>query len=431
MRAKTTLKRFLPKGRFGRHVALIAASTGIGQVISLSALPVLTRLYTPSELGAWGLYLAVLLVLLVPSSLRYELAIPLPSSDIDAAGIVALAVRILLGTTLLLSIIVCLVGGVLLPHLRVATGPGLWLMPFGFFALGLYQVLNYWSVRKAKFTLVAGASVSQSAAQAVAQIGLGLSGFGKGGVIGGDVVGRATGAAVFSLREFGRIRLLLLNSARPPLKVLARRYRRFPLIASWSGILNVCGLQLPILLIAAEFGSAAVGFFALAQRLMIAPITLVSSSVSQVFISEAAALARDDYVGLKSLVERLTRRLAMWAGPPALIFFVIAPWAFRVVFGPNWITAGQMARWLVPSVFAQFVLSAVAPILNIIERQDLQLLWDVVRFVLLGVIVLLVGSFGSALQTVMAYSLGLATLYVFLFLKYLSVLSAPNRRSGE
>jgi O-antigen/teichoic acid export membrane protein len=428
MRTQAARKRFPPKGGFGRNVMLVAASTGVGQIISLSMLPALTRLYTPSELGRWGLYLAVLLILLVPSSLRYELAIPLPSSDMDAAAIVALSVWILLGTTMLLSLIVILAAGVLLPHLGVTVSAGLWLLPFGFFSLGLYQVLNYWSVRKAEFRLIAGASVSQSAAQSIAQVGLGLSGFGTGGVIGGDVIGRAAGVAVFSVREFRVLHQLRLSPDRPPLKSVAQRYRRFPLISSWSGVLNVSGIQLPILLIAAAFGSVTVGFFALAQRLMIAPITLVSSSVSQVFISEAAGLARNDYEGLKALVERLTRRLAMWAAPPALVFFVLAPWAFRMVFGSDWVIAGQIARWLVPSAFAQFVLSAVAPILNVIERQDLQLRWDVVRFVLLGLLLLWVGSFASAIQTVIAYSLGLTTLYVFLFVTYLRVLSAPNRR---
>jgi O-antigen/teichoic acid export membrane protein len=419
----------LPRGGFARNVTVIAASTAVGQTISALALLALTRLYSPSELGSWGVYLAILIVLVVPSSLRYEVAIPLPKTDVDAAGVVALSTVILLGTTVLLASVLWFANAVLNTHLWLSSiGAGFWILPFAFFALGLYQILNFWSVRRTRFGLIAAASISQSVWQAIAQVMLGLVGLGRVGLMAGDLCGRGAGTAVFSVREFAELRRLISNPKRPPLRQLARRYRRFPLLSSWSGVLNVLGLQLPFLLIAAEFGPATVGYFALAQRLLIAPVTLVSSSVSQVFIAEAARLAREDYQGLSILVKRLTKKLALWAFPPAIGVFLLAPSIFRIAFGSEWVVAGEFARWLVPAVLAQFVLSAVAPVMNIVERQDLQLLWDVARLIVVATVLILAGTLGGSLQAVAAFSLALTILYAFLFVGYLRVLSRPRPR---
>ena len=66
------LRQFMGPNRFGRTVAILAAGTAGGQVLSLLASPFLTRLYTAAEIGLLGLYLAFLSLASQMVSGRYE-----------------------------------------------------------------------------------------------------------------------------------------------------------------------------------------------------------------------------------------------------------------------------------------------------------------------------------------------------------------------
>ena len=74
---------------FGRSVVTLASGTAMAQLLLALAMPVLTRLYTPTDYGSLAVYASTLTVLLVLASLRYEVAIPLAGGRSDrriAAG---------------------------------------------------------------------------------------------------------------------------------------------------------------------------------------------------------------------------------------------------------------------------------------------------------------------------------------------------------
>jgi O-antigen/teichoic acid export membrane protein len=84
---------------------------------------------------------------------------------------------------------------------------------------------------------------------------------------------------------------------------------------------------------------------------------------------------------------------------------VAGPWAFGWVFGGQWERAGSYAQLLAVAFLAQFVASPVTNVLNLVERQGLALIWEVVRLVLVvGVpwLVWLLG--GSDLAGVAGYA---------------------------
>src|SRR5256885_405341 len=82
---------------FARSVLTLASGTAAAQALLALSLPVLTRLYTPADYGALAVFSSTITVLLVLASLRFELAIPLPESDEDAASLLALSFLVLAG----------------------------------------------------------------------------------------------------------------------------------------------------------------------------------------------------------------------------------------------------------------------------------------------------------------------------------------------
>src|ERR1700689_4427028 len=73
------------KGRFSHHVAVLGGGTALAQGFTLLFAPILTRLYTPDDVGRMGLYLAFAGFAGVAASLRYEVAIVSAVDDREAA----------------------------------------------------------------------------------------------------------------------------------------------------------------------------------------------------------------------------------------------------------------------------------------------------------------------------------------------------------
>ena len=73
---------------FASNIGRLAASTIVGQAVTLASAPLLSRLYTPSEFGLFGLFLAYGMFASVITTLFYEGAIPVASED-DALALVA------------------------------------------------------------------------------------------------------------------------------------------------------------------------------------------------------------------------------------------------------------------------------------------------------------------------------------------------------
>src|SRR5688572_21522949 len=84
---------------------LIGGAT-IGQLALVLASPALTRLYSPSEFGAFATYVAVLSLAAIISSLRLDIAITLARTDEEAfeltamAGTVVVVFSCIIGTAL-------------------------------------------------------------------------------------------------------------------------------------------------------------------------------------------------------------------------------------------------------------------------------------------------------------------------------------------
>ncbi len=379
----------LPGGRFTRSVGILSGGTALGQAIVIAVSPVLTRLYAPEDFGTLGVYASLLGLLAVAASLRYEFAIPLPEKDEDAAALVVLSLVIIPVTASAVGLAVWVFRANIVRWTNApALGPYLWLLPVGVALMGVYQVFNYWAVRKGAFGRVARTRLSQAAAAVTTQ--LALFPFGPLGLLLSHVIGNAAGSSTLAAMAVRQDRRAFGAVDRRAVAFMAARYRRFPQVSTLSGVVNTGGLVLPVLMLAALFGPLVAGQFALVQRVVAWPMRFLGGAIGQVYFSESASALRTSPLALRSLFVRVSKHLALVAVVPMLVLLVAGPWLFPFVFGRDWISAGQFARLLAPMVAVQLVASPLSQTLNVLERQTWQLGWDILR------LVLVVGSFVSA-----------------------------------
>jgi hypothetical protein len=99
------------------------------------------------------------------------------------------------------------------------------------------------------------------------------------------------------------------------------------------------------------------------------------------------------------------------------------PWAFPLVFGARWKMAGLFAALLALSCSAQLVVSPVANISILRQRQDLQLALDVLRtVVVIGSIWVPAHYGGRPLLAVECYAAGMTVMYGVYYILYRRIL---------
>jgi len=73
------------------QIITLMSGTLIAQVIMFISIPILTRLYTPTEFGLYSTFTAVITIIGSISSLKYDQAIMLPKRDKDAEALLFLS----------------------------------------------------------------------------------------------------------------------------------------------------------------------------------------------------------------------------------------------------------------------------------------------------------------------------------------------------
>ncbi len=370
------------KEGFRKKVIQMATGTFLAQGLTVAVSPLLTRLYTPADFGILAVMLTLVGTLSTFSSMRYEVALPIPEDEEVAANLLV-ANLVIVGCTTLIAIIgVFLFKGYLLRLLHgPELGPYLWLFPVSLLGIGLYEVLSYWGIRRQAYKMLGRTRITQSLSQAAVQLGMPFFMHGPAGLLVGDAVGRSQGSGTLG-------RWVLKNEAEHLKKVskqgmiaALKRYRDFPIFSTGTMFMNNFTLRIPGLFLAAQFGPAVAGLYSLGQRVFVLPETVIAASVGKVFYGEAARIGAGDPQGLMRLFWRTVARMALLGLPVIVALAVIARIMFPIIFGEQWRMAGIYAQYLAFVSLVDFMSTCAGSTIFVLERQGIMFLRELARLV--------------------------------------------------
>ncbi|MND81061.1 colanic acid exporter [compost metagenome] len=326
-------------------------------------------------------------------NLRYEFAIPLAKDDKEAvtitllSGIVAILFSLVLFLVFLLFQyeILNLVGGTKIGNL-------LFLVPLTVFLNGIFNCLNYFSIRFKKYRVIASSNIIRASSNAGLQLGMGIFGLKYGGLIAGYVISFLFGNARM-LKNFFEYRSLILKVSKMDLKASAKRFKRFPLISVWGMFLNNVSLNLNSFFIARFFGAGQLGFYSYSYRYINAPLSLISSNMGQLFYQVCTECYLKGKPANKEFLATL-KRLILICAPIFIVLYFIIEDAFLLFFGPKWQFAGLYCKILIPLFFVRTVYGPLSLITPAFEKQQLSVLLQVIIF-LVNVVVILIAYWSN------------------------------------
>lgn len=377
------LMNALKQSKFAKNVMVLSAGTLVSNSLILVTTPILTYLYTPAEFGVLSIYLSLLYSLKVIVSLLYEEAIPLPESEEEGSHLLGLSLII----AFIISVLVWFIGS-FLPVGSWFNAPVLdhytWMLAISLLGIGLYEAFNLWSVRKETYKTISIAKLSMNSGQTAVQIILGIFNLKFMGLIIGDAAGRVMGFAAF-------LKLLIKNKELPSFSGLTlsglinvmKRYKKFPLISSWSNIIESVSDQIPTFFLAAFFGPEAAGLYLLAQKILIIPEGLISYPVSQVYVSQAVQYLRDEQEKLLPLFLKTINKMAVISFAVLGLIVVIFPVFIVLVFGEEWKGAGGYLQAAALYSFSRMVVMPVSKMFYVVEAQVHQIFGKIVSLLLM------------------------------------------------
>ena len=371
MRLYERLSRFQRDGFLG-SVGVLVGGTTFAQLLVVLSLPVVSRLYTPSDFALLAVFSGLLSVLSVVACLRFDLAVPMPEDDADAANLLALALGFTLLFSIALGVAVLMAAGPIAARLRQpALQPYLWLIPIGVLCAGAYSALQSWAIRNRTFSAIARTRVSQALAGAGTQIGAGWLGFTPVGLLLGQVLSAGAGSLGLAARALRSHGDALSNVTSSRMRAQFRAYDRFPKFSTLEAACNAAGMHLPIIIIAAVAAGPEAGYLMLAMAAMQAPMALIGNAVAQVYLSRAPQEHRGGTLGAFT-ISVLGGLLKAGLGP-FLFAGLVAPQAFSLIFGQEWYRAGVLVCWMTPWFVAQFLAVPVSMALHVTHNQVIAL----------------------------------------------------------
>ena len=405
-------------GTFIRNVLVLVGGTAFAQGLTVLILPLLTRLYAPEDFSTLAVYASLLAVLGSVACLRYEIAISLPEGDQSGAALLILALISSAAWGGLTAVFVAVFGSeffTLIDHSELI--PFSWLLPLGVWLQGSYAALQYWAARKNEFGRITRTRFGQAISGAATQLSFGSMGIAPLGLVLGHFFHGCAGVMGLGWRVYKHDAYFIRSVDLKKLVAVSMEYSRFPKYSTFESLANAGALQLPVLLIAALAVGPEAGYLLLATRVMAAPMSLVGSSIGQVYLSRAPTEQRSGTLDTFT-VAVIAGLVKTGVGPLIFVGFV-APAAFPIIFGDQWYRAGELIAWMTPWFVMQFLSSPVSMVLHITNRQNVALNLQIFGFIFrVGLVILAFYVVpGAAVEVYAASGFLFYFVYFFIVLK--------------
>jgi O-antigen/teichoic acid export membrane protein len=402
---------------------LLSASS-LSQLIALAVYPIVTRQYSPSDLGALSLFLSVLGISAILATGKYESAILLEKEDRNAASVFDLTVVINATLCLFIFAALLLFKTTIIRVFRIESiASFIWLIPIMVFLAGFGTACTYWFNRNNKFSLSARYYLAQSTSNSAIKVAFGAFGATQWGLIVANFLAQlvAVGSILLNQKSFSS----LFKFDKKRMKEVAIRQSNFPIYTLPHAFINTFANNLPILILSAWFNMAEVGLFSLGITLGLRPITVFTESINQVFFQKVTSNLAKGVSSYSMLI--LFCKKVLWYGLPVFlpIFFFIKEMTVWV-FGEAWAGSGVYSQMMMPMFFITIMTSSLSFIPTVVGKQShamvFEILYDGMR-----ILSLFVGIWLQNIHTtVLLYSV-VSSVFLLIYLAWVLWLAKKNK----
>ena len=150
-----------------------------------------------------------------------------------------------------------------------------------------------------------------------------------------------------------------------------KQFKKFSFNSTTGSVLNSFSWQIPVFFLRSFFGNEILGFYSLGFRIIQMPLSLISSSVSQVYFKEIQLLKQESKI--RFFLKKLITQEILLIFSPMLILLIVGDKIFASLLNNSWIISGNFAQILSPWFLVMFISTSLSNTLIVFGKSNLEL----------------------------------------------------------
>lgn len=406
---------------FSYNIIKVLSGNILAGGVTFVALLVITRLFTAEHIGMYQLFLSLLTISGVLTTLRLELAVYSSGDRSDLTNITSFIMMVMGITVLVLGLVLYFSGEFFIDTFNAAVISGHeFVFILGFFFTGFVELLNNLMILQKRYTQYSKIKVLQTV-------------FIYGGlIIGGLLMPNYKVMILTFLISLVLTSLVIIPIVRLEIKLpnketissLIKRFFKIPLFNAPLVFLNNLSLEIPVLMFTKYFSFEEVGFFMIANRLLGMPSTLIINTVAKVFFQEASVVYKNSNTALARLFTSTIKKILFVAVPVYVLIGILAPVLVNLFYGNEWADVAVIMQILSGVYVFRVFSSPTSTTLTIINKQEFGVLLTAV-FLVIRILAMIIYR-----QTLFSMLLANAIVSCIFYLSYTLLILALIRKNN-
>lgn len=415
--------------RLLKPLATLLSGSVVAQGVTLLSYLILTRIYSPDDFGAFNIFYSYIEILIILSTVKYELAPVIADSDREASAVSRFSLRLnafvsaaILVILLLLNLFHCLPGNL------SSIGWTSLLIPFLVFFCGTSRIYAALFNRFKRFSQIVWSDLSISVGGALFKILLAFSRLLHGiGLPLGTVLGQASGNInyLFHLRHLN----LPFDITRSERIAAARKFRKFPLFTASKDFVDSLSSNLPFIWLATALAvpDAQIGLYGLALTFTFRPVNVFNTAAERVLYVEIDSRLRDR-LPLGRLIARFSLVVSLASLPVFALLYLYAEPLLSFVFGSKWAGSTPYFHALLPWMWLLLSSNSLLAIPYALSKQQGEFYFSLLALVL-RIVALTFGIWHNCFLLSIQLYVAASALVVVLRLVWYAILLRRHDRS--
>ena len=332
------------------------------QILNFGFSLILPRYYSPVDYAFFGVFTAIIFILIEIVTLKLDVTIFLQKEDKEALEIVhAIFVICFCFTLIVLAFTV---------FASLFYDPKYILLSLSLLVYGMVLPLSAWFNRQKDYRRLNTYRIIQALMIPLLSLLFIIIFKWHFGLVLGFILGQMVGLlyllSSFHHFNFDLIRYSLVSK-------YLRKYQHFPKYGVLSSLIGSISRNSIVLFIKYFFGSINAGYYTMSTRILNAPAGMYQSAISQIFLQQASHLKN---VELKIYIKKI-----VWFGfflgiIPVVLLLFFGHEIFGLLFGTEWLMAGKISQYIVLWFFFMTLITPVGLLLDIKQKLRFEASWN-------------------------------------------------------
>lgn len=367
---------YITSNKLIANTAKLSISNIIMYALPIVVTPILSRIYSPSDFGEWGIFSSYVAIITIILFCGFENLI-IKADSKELKSILSLCIFIGICTISIAGIIIRV--GTSYDIFFLQNIPNKKLLILYLIAYFIYTIAYNISNRYEQYNTLSLANLIQGGSQAILRIIFGLIVL---TYINGLILGTTLSLLITGIYIFYTLNLNF-RGTKTSLKDMChivKKYYKFPLYDAPSSLLSFAAFNLPLIILSYFFDKSSIGCYSIIIQLLLMPMTLIGSSMGRVYYQELSQV--ETYQEISSKTTMILKITAIISIIPLIAISLGGDKIIILFLGKQWSTVSTIALCLSLWAFPTILTQPLLPIFRALNKQEVLLGYDSIYCIL-------------------------------------------------